>query len=51
MYVSIYDRRLTKEIYKMNLDGNAAKGRPERTFLDQIEQIVEKGWIKSTQNR
>jgi hypothetical protein len=33
------ERRLTKEIYEVDLEGNAVRDRPMRTFLDQIEQI------------
>jgi hypothetical protein len=28
------ETRLTKEIYKADLGGNAGRGRPRRTFLD-----------------
>jgi hypothetical protein len=28
--------RLTKEIYKADLDGNAGRGRPRRTFLTKL---------------
>jgi hypothetical protein len=45
------ERRLTKEIYKANLGGIAGRGRPSRTFLDQIGEVSEKGQVKSTRNR
>jgi hypothetical protein len=40
------ERRLTKEIYEADVDGNAGRGR-HRTFLDQIRQVLEKGQVKS----
>jgi hypothetical protein len=45
------ERRLTKEIYKADLGGNAERGRLRRIFLDQIGDILEKGKVKSTRNR
>jgi hypothetical protein len=41
------ERRLMTEIYKANLGGNAARGRPRQTFLDQIGEVLEKGQVKS----
>jgi hypothetical protein len=35
----------------MVLSGNALKGRPRRTFLDQIRQVLEKGQVKSIRIR
>jgi hypothetical protein len=37
------ERRLTKEIYEADVGGNAGRGRPWRTFLDQIGEVSEKG--------
>jgi hypothetical protein len=45
------ERRLTKEIYEQNVGGNAGRRRPRRTFFDQIGEVLEKGLVKSTQNR
>jgi hypothetical protein len=44
-------RRLTKEIYKADLGGIAGRGRPCRSFLDKIGEVLEKGQVKSTRNR
>jgi hypothetical protein len=45
------ERRFTKGIYEADMGSNAGRGRPRRTFLDQIEEVLEKGQIKSTGNR
>jgi hypothetical protein len=36
------ERRLTKEIYEADVGGNAGRGRPRQTFLDQIGEVLEK---------
>jgi hypothetical protein len=41
----------TKEIYEVDLPGNAGRGRLRRMFLDQIGQVLEKDQVKSTRNR
>jgi hypothetical protein len=33
--------RLTNAIYEVDLDGNAVRRRPRRTYLDQIGQVIE----------
>jgi hypothetical protein len=33
------ERRLTKEINEADVGGNAGKGKPRRTFLDQIGEV------------
>jgi hypothetical protein len=45
------ERRLTKEIYKAYVGGNAGRGRPRRTFLNQIGKVLVKGQVKSIRNR
>jgi hypothetical protein len=45
------ERRFTKEIYEAHVGGNAGKGKPRRTFLDQIGEVLEKGQVKSNRNR
>jgi hypothetical protein len=37
----IYEKRLTKDIYGADLDGNVVMGIPR--FLDQIKQVLKKG--------
>jgi hypothetical protein len=34
----------------MDVGGNARKGKPRRTFLDHIGEVLEKGQVKSTRN-
>jgi hypothetical protein len=39
------EKRLTKEIYEADVGGNAGRGGPRRTFLDQIGEVLEKGRV------
>jgi hypothetical protein len=45
------ERRLTKKIYEADMGGNAGRGRPRQTILDQIAEVLEKDQVKSTRNR
>jgi hypothetical protein len=40
------ERRLTKKIYEADVGGNAGRGKPRRTFLDRIGEVLEKGQVK-----
>jgi hypothetical protein len=45
------ERRLTKEIYEVDVGGNARRERPGLTFIDQIGKVLEKVLlVKSTRN-
>ena len=43
--------RGTKEIYSANVNGNVRRGRPRRTYEDQIREVLVKGSVRSTKNR
>ena len=45
------ERRLTKKIYCAKVDGSVGRGRPTKTFLSQIGQLLRKGQMRSTLNR
>jgi hypothetical protein len=49
--VRMDERRLTKGIYEADVGGNARRGRPRRTFFDQIGEVLENCQVKSTRNR
>jgi hypothetical protein len=42
-FLGLLYTRLTQEIYEADVGGNAGKGTPRQTFLDQIGEVLKKG--------
>ena len=45
------ENRLTARIYRATVSGKVSRGRPRRTFIDQVSDVLSKGLVKSTRNR
>ena len=45
------ESRLTKNVYKADLSGNAGRGRPRRTYIDLIGEVLQKDQVCRIHNR
>ena len=45
------ESRLTKGIHKADVSGNTGRGRPKRTYVDLLGELLQKGQVHSTRNR
>ena len=45
------ESRLSKSINKVDVSSNLGRGRPRRTYIDLISEVVQKGQVRNTRNR
>ena len=45
------ERRLTKRVYKVDVSGNAGRGRPRKAYSDLIGEVLQNGRMHSSRNR